>query len=66
MMMCTTRAAIARFYKETRSIDIISNKKFIRANAIFTGIQKINKKIRRKDWELSTQTPPLMNMMLCN
>ena len=42
--MRTIRAAIARFYHETRSLDIISNENFIRANAIFTGIQKINNK----------------------
>ena len=40
----TMRAAIARFYRETRSLDIISNENFIRANAVFTGIQKITKR----------------------
>ena len=40
----TIRAALARFYREKKGIDIISNEKFIHCNAIFTGIQKINKK----------------------
>ena len=42
--MRTIRAALARYYRDTRSLDIISNEKFIHANAVFTGIQKINKK----------------------
>ena len=42
--MRTIRAAIARFYREKRGIDIISNEHFIRANAVFTALQKINKK----------------------
>ena len=42
--MRTLRAALARFYRDSKGIDIISNEKFIRCNAIFTGIQKINKK----------------------
>lgn len=37
------RGALARHFKETRSIDIISSEKFIRANQIFEGVQKINK-----------------------
>ena len=52
--MRTIRAAIARFYRDKRGLDIIGNEKFIRANAIFTGLQKINKKkglgsIKRKE-----------------
>ena len=42
--MRTIRAALARFYREKKSIDIVSNEKFIRCNANFTGLQKINKK----------------------
>ena len=42
--MRTIRAALARFYHDKKGVDIISNEKFIRCNAIFTGIQKINKK----------------------
>ena len=42
--MQTIRTALARFYRKKKSVDIISNENFIRANAVFTGIQKINKK----------------------
>ena len=42
--MCTIQAALARFYCDKKGFDIISNEKFIRDNAIFTSIQKINKK----------------------
>lgn len=37
------RGALARYFKETLSIDIISSEPFIRANQIFEGVQKINK-----------------------
>lgn len=37
------RAALTRYFKETKSIDIINNESFIRANEIFDGMQKINK-----------------------
>lgn len=39
------RGALARHFKETRSIDIISNEAFIKANQIFEGVQKINKEL---------------------
>ena len=42
--MHTIRAALARFFCDKKGIDIISNERFIQANAIFTGLQKINKK----------------------
>ena len=41
--MKSMRAALCRHYKEKRSIDIISNEAFIRANAVFTGILQLNK-----------------------
>ena len=41
--MHTIRAAIARYFRDTRSIDIITNERFMPANQIFKGIQKINK-----------------------
>lgn len=37
------RGALARYFKESRSTDIISNERFIRANQIFEGVQRINK-----------------------
>lgn len=37
------RGALARYFKEERSIDIISGEQFIRANQLFAGVQKINK-----------------------
>lgn len=37
------RGALARYFKEKRSIDIISSEKFLRANEIFQGVQTINK-----------------------
>lgn len=37
------RGALARHFKNTRSIDIISNERFIKANAVFEGVTKINK-----------------------
>ena len=63
--MRTIRAAIARFYRETRSLDIISNEQFIRTNAVFTGLQKINKKkglgtIQRKTAVSETDMQKLM------
>ena len=42
--MRTIRAAIARYYRDSRSIDIITNEAFVRSNQIFKGVQKINKK----------------------
>lgn len=36
-------AALTRYFKETQSINIMSNKNYIRANEIFEGVQKINK-----------------------
>ena len=36
-------AAIARYYREKQSLDIISNEHFLRANAVFTGILQVNK-----------------------
>ena len=42
--MRTIRAALARYYHDNRSIDIITNEAFVRSNQIFKGIQKINKK----------------------
>lgn len=37
------RAALNRYFKEKRGIDIISNNAFIKANQLFTRMQKINK-----------------------
>lgn len=37
------RGALARYFKEARCIDIISNEKFLRANQVFEGVQRINK-----------------------
>lgn len=37
------RGALARHFKETHSIDIISGERFLWANAVFEGMQKINK-----------------------
>lgn len=37
------RAGINRFIKESRSIDIIADKRFIRANELFKGVAKQNK-----------------------
>ena len=41
--MKAIRAAIARYYREKRSIDIMSNEAFLRANSVFTGILQVNK-----------------------
>lgn len=41
--MKAIRGALARHFKETRSIDIIASEKFIRANEVFKGVQQINK-----------------------
>ena len=41
--MKALHAGIARYYKEKRSIDIISNELFIHANSVFTGILQLNK-----------------------
>lgn len=38
------RAGINRHMKETRSIDIVSDKRFIRCNEMFRGVQKEGKK----------------------
>ena len=36
-------STLCRYYKQSRSIDIIKNEQFIRANSIFQGVQQINK-----------------------
>ena len=41
--MKAIRAALNRFFKETRKIDISSDSNFIHANEIFQGLLKINK-----------------------
>ena len=41
--MRTIRAALARYYRDKKSIDIITNESFVRANQMFKGVQKINK-----------------------
>ena len=41
--MRAIRAAIGRYYKEKRSIDIISGEPFIRVNSVFIGILQLNK-----------------------
>ena len=42
--MRTIQAAIARYYRDQRGIDIITNENFLRSNQIFKGVQKMNKK----------------------
>lgn len=43
--LCCLRAGINRYMKEKRSIDIVSDKRFIRSNEMFKGVQKEGKKI---------------------
>lgn len=52
------RAALNRYFKEKKGIDITSNSAFIKANELFTGVQKINKEEGRgtiKHKEIITQ-----------
>ena len=39
----TMRVALNRYFKQTRSLDIISNPLFFKANNLFGGVQHINK-----------------------
>ena len=41
--MKAIRAALARYYHDKCSVDIISNEHFLRANAVFNGILQLNK-----------------------
>lgn len=55
------RAALGRYFKEKRSIDIMSNEAFIRSNQVFEGVLKVNKE-KGKGFILSK--PPIEDIDL--
>ena len=61
--MKSIRGALWRYFKTTRSIDIISSENFIRANNVFQSVRNANKEV---GLGVIKSYPPLMTVIYVN